>query len=361
MSQETKWRVGIIGAGTIVRYAHIPDFQRIDGVEVVSIADVNHARAAELAAEQDIAHVYDDYRVMLDEQPLDIVVVATPNIFHRQMATDALESGAHVLCEKPDRAYLCRCPGDRRESHGQRACPDRRHSLSLFRGDPGRTRRQADAGFFGASMPRRTLWQRRAGIPGFGSWFTRQELAGGGALLDIGVHALDRALYLMGFPKPVAVTGATFAEFGPRALGLGGWGMDIAARDANAIQFDVDDLAWATIRFADGSVLQLQVAWAAHSPEQFYTELYGTEGGGRIERNEGVDLFTDINGGPADIKLPLPTQRTGTYRILIENFVRHLNGDPSAQIVTPDEALISVQIIDAIQRSATTGREVVLE
>src|SRR5690606_33738152 len=71
-----------------------------------------------------------------------------------------------------------------------------------------------NSGFFGEIYAARTVWQRRSGIPGYGSWFTNKDLAGGGSLLDIGVHALDRALYLMDYPKPVSVSGATYDKLG---------------------------------------------------------------------------------------------------------------------------------------------------
>ena len=129
-----------------------------------------------------------------------------------------------------------------------------------------RPRRTSTAGFFGKIYAARTVWQRRSGIPGYGSWFTNMDLAGGGALLDIGIHALDRALYLMDYPQPASVSGATFAELGPRGQGLGGWGSDISKPTAGA-RFDVDDLAWAFVRFANGAVLQFQVAWATNFPE----------------------------------------------------------------------------------------------
>ena len=67
-------------------------------------------------------------------------------------------------------------------------------------------------------------WFRRKGIPAWGTWFTQKELAGGGPLIDTGVHLLDLTLWLMGNPKPVSVSGATFAAFGPQKRGLGSWG-----------------------------------------------------------------------------------------------------------------------------------------
>jgi predicted dehydrogenase len=220
---------------------------------------------------------------------------------------------------------------------------------------------QADAGFFGDIYAARSLWQRRRGIPGFGSWFTRKELAGGGALLDIGIHALDRALYVMGYPKPVRVTGATFAEFGPRGQGLFGWGVDGVAGSTSGAQFDVDDLAWAQIRFENDAVLQLQVAWATHYPEEFRTQFYGSEGGALIDGFNEYEFYHDLNGEMVAVK-PEQSGKQGvrTYRRLIENFVRHLDGDKTAEIITPAETLTSARIIDAILRSAEGGSEVEL-
>ncbi|MCB0046810.1 MAG: Gfo/Idh/MocA family oxidoreductase [Caldilineaceae bacterium] len=356
---DTKWRVGVIGAGFIVNYAHIPEFQRLDGVEVVAIADLNRARAEELAAARGVPHVYEDYEKMLAEQQPNIVVVATPNIFHQPMAKTALESGANVLLEKP----MALTYADAVDIVETAKANDRVLTVGThYRYAPGSlaARHQADEGFFGHIYAARAVMHRRTGIPGFGSWFTRKELSGGGVLLDLGVHALDCALFLMDFPDPVTVSASSFSAFGPRGLGLGGWGSDINKVTDAAKQFNVDDLTWATIRFADDRVLQFQVAWASHGADQIFTELYGTEGGARIDADEGLKLYEDLNGAPVDIAVPLPNGDGGTYRPLISNFVDYLNGDASAHIITTDQALLSVKIVDAIQRSAETGREVVL-
>ena len=56
----------------------------------------------------------------------------------------------------------------------------------------------------------RTVWHRRRGCPGFGGWFCDKDMAGGGPLLDLGVHRLDLALWLMDYPEPVAISGSTY-------------------------------------------------------------------------------------------------------------------------------------------------------
>lgn len=74
-----------------------------------------------------------------------------------------------------------------------------------------------DAGELGSIYHVKTGWMRRSGIPGWGGWFTRNELSGGGPLIDLGVHMLDLALWMMGNPEPIAVSGVTYRQFGDQA------------------------------------------------------------------------------------------------------------------------------------------------
>ncbi|HXF64417.1 MAG TPA: Gfo/Idh/MocA family oxidoreductase [Caldilineaceae bacterium] len=353
-----RWRVGFIGAGTIVQRGHIPAFGRLPNTEAVAICDVNEARAKAVAAEAGIPHVYADYERMLAEVQPDIVVVATPNVYHQQQSYAALEAGAHVLCEKP----LALTYADAKAMFETAARVGRTLTVGThYRWSmPMRAAKaHVDAGFFGEIYAARTVWQRRSGIPGYGSWFTNKDLAGGGSLLDIGVHALDRALYLMNYPMPVTVSGVSYAKFGPRGLGLGSWGMDILPPTADA-RYDVDDLSWGFVRFANGAALQFQVAWANALPEQVITELYGTDGGAAVGHRDTLDLYTLLNGQQAKIQVDIPPDPVGSYPRLIENFVRYLDGDPTAEIVTPAQALTSVAIVDGILRSAESGHEIAI-
>ena len=354
----THYRVAVIGAGSIAKYSHVPGFQRLANCEVVALCDVNELRARELAAEMGVIGVYGDAERMLAEQQPEIVVVATPNAFHKPLSMAALRAGAHVLCEKP----LALTYADALEMFDLAAQQQRILTVGThlrFSAPMQAAKAHVDAGFFGKIYAARTVWQRRNGIPGFGSWFTNHDLAGGGSLLDIGIHALDRALYLMGYPEPVTVSGASFAEFGPRAMGLGGWGSDIQ-QPAPGSRYDVDDFSWAMVRFANGAVLSLQVAWASNFPEVLTTELYGADGGAQISGWEGLELFTMLNGQEVGIRNQPPVERGSSYFKLIENFVRRIDGDESADIPTPAQALVDVRIIDAIMRSAAEGREVAI-
>ncbi len=357
---QKKWRVAFIGAGAIVQNAHIPAFQRLKNVQTVAVCDVNRTRVEQVAAEMNIPASYTESEEMLERERPDITVVATPNVFHSTMTIRALEAGSHVLCEKPLALNLA----DAKQMYDVAEAQGRVLSVGThfrFSDAIQMTKAHVDAGFFGDIYAVRTLWQRRAGIPGFGSWFTNRDLAGGGVLLDLGVHALDRALYLMGYPKPVSASGVTFAQFGPRGQGLGGWGSDLLPRATTGTSFDVDYMAWAFIRFSNVALIQFQVACASHYPEEFFTQVYGTNGGGYIGNRDRVELYQTLNQQQVTVQLPLPAQPAPSYPRLIEHFVRHLDGDPTAEIVTKEQALTFVAIVDAITRSAEEGGEVAVE
>lgn len=166
-----QYRVAIIGAGKIVQVGHIPNFQSIPNVSVVALCDVNEERVKALAAEKNVPQTFTDYQTMLTTVKPDITVIATPNIFHKPMALAALNAGSNVLCEKP----LALSYADAKEMMELAAAK----GLTLTVGSHYRwsdairaAKAQADAGFFGEIYAVRTVWHRRSGIPGFGSWFT---------------------------------------------------------------------------------------------------------------------------------------------------------------------------------------------
>ncbi len=309
-----------------------------------------------MAADKGVPQSFTDYEVMLNEVKPDITVIATPNIFHHPMTMAALNAGSHVLCEKP----LALTYADAKKMMDLAASKGLTVNVgSHYRwSDAVRAAKaQADAGFYGDIYAARTVWHRRAGIPGFGSWFTRRSTAGGGCLLDIGIHALDRALFIMDYPTPVTVSGVTFSKLGPQGIGLGGWGSDISAPGSGAI-FDVDDLSWALVRFDNGAALQLQVSWAVNNEQQFVTEIFGTKGGAAVGDQDQVTLYTILNGQQSDIELDVSRSGANSYQHLVRNFIRHLDGDTTAEVITPEQSLASVKIIEGVFRSAKEGREV---
>lgn len=345
-----KLRVGVIGAGQIGLH-HLRALSECARADVVAVAETHPERRQQAVDRYHIRAVYKNFQDLLADNTVDAVSIALPNYLHAPVALAALRAGKHVHLDKP-MAF------NAREATAVIAAAKKSRRVLMvgqnmrFSRDAQMLKQLITRGALGDVYHARAWWIRRAGIPRIGSWFTQKKLAGGGALLDIGVHVLDLALHLMDNFQPVAVSGATHARFGPRGLGGGGWGM--SEIDPKAV-FDVDDFAVALIKLKGGRSLILEAAWAAHLPEPSYgVQLYGTDGGGAVFPAKIYRRTTDTAAyeiiTPERMKLPYPEER-------LHHFVDcALKG--KKPMVAPEQSLAVQKILDAIYQSARTGREV---
>ena len=208
---------------------------------------------------------------------------------------------------------------------------------------------RVDAGELGEVYFARTVWHRRRGMPKFGGWFGQKALSGGGPLIDLGVHRLDLALWLMGYPRPVWVMGSTY---NPIATALAA---------AQGVAYDVEDLAAAMIRFENGATLVVEASWAANIKERelMETRLLGTEGG-LVQRNLNetyefeAEMYVERDGAQYDVKLHAPRRRV---RSAMHHFVECLIND-MPHTATGEEGLLVMEILDAIYESASKGEPV---
>ena len=152
----------------------------------------------------------------------------------------------------------------------------------------------------------RAWWKRRSGIPGMGGWFTQKKKSGGGALIDIGVHILDLALWLMDFPEVIGVSGSWGDRFAHRGKGL--WDYGTMANGAEG-KCDVEDFAVGHVTFDRGRSLFLQCSWASHiKGYDDGLEVWGEKGGARLKIEENLfEVYTDDGNVPVDIMPRPPT------------------------------------------------------
>jgi predicted dehydrogenase len=344
-----KIRIGIIGGGGIARGAHIPGYQKLAAVEIVAVADVAPGKAEETAGLCGIPAAYTDYNEMLAAEGLDAVSVCTPNAFHKAPTIAALKAGCHVLCEKPIAMNLQE--GQEMVEAAYKAGKTLQIGLNQrFSPDAQALKRFIDAGELGDIYYGEATFLRRRGIPTWGV-FTQKEQQGGGALIDIGVHALDHCLWQMGNPKPVSVTGVTWANFGKRtdlATVRGLWDVD---------KFNVDDMGVALVRFGNGACLILKASWDGHISESFMeARILGTHGGAHLRP---LAIFKDMHGSMVDIT-PRQLPQVDSHHVEIEHFIAVIKGE-AQEIVKPEQVLDVQAILDGIYESGQTGREVRLD
>ena len=347
--RKTQYRVAVIGTGAIGA-DHLASFKLHPAARVVAIAEVSPERGREAAERFGVAEVVTDYRTLLARDDIDVVSIAVPNYLHATVALDALRAGKHVMLEKP-------MATNARDAAKLVAEAAKRGVLFLvgqnfrFNQDTQTAKQVIEKGVLGEIYHAKTSWTRRAGIPRIGSWFTQRRFAGGGCTYDIGVHALDRCLYLMDEFDAASVSGQTFAKFGPRGLGNGGWGK--SEIDPKA-KFDVDDLSVALIKLKSGRTVLLESSWAAHGPDTDVnaTQLFGTDAGLSLPP---VKTFRQGRGGYVVETIdPLPP-RVDTNRMV--HFIDCLLGK-AKPYVAPKESLAVQRILDAIYASAATGKEI---
>lgn len=353
MTEKTV-RIGVVGLGFMgqVHAENVSEF----GHEVVAGADLDDGVREEFGTRFGAA-TYEDFGEMYEEEELDAVAVSVPNKIHEPAVVAALERGLDVLCEKPLAHTLEsaeRIAEVARESEG--FCAVNFHNritaaAEMFKG-------YQEEGRFGEVTHVQGNYVRWRGIPGLGSWFTDRELSGGGALVDIGVHAIDFALYALGFPEVEEVMGITRANFGTREdyVDPEDWGMDQA--DGT---FDVEDSVTALIRCANGKTISLEVAWAASQEPTNEFTIRGTDAGATLSLGEDhLRLFETGRQGTdhfvrSELEGDLP--ETG-WAATDKLFVESVASGETPELNTVEQALTVQRVIDGIYRSSEKGSSV---
>lgn len=342
----------------IAESAHIPAYRaHSEDFYIAGIFDINSEAVGHVAKKFNIANAYTCAEKMLKEQKPDIVSVCSPNMFHKEYTELALNYGANVLCEKP----LALTYGDAEEMFGLAAqkgkilmaCQSLRflpERLAAFR--------EVEGGRVGEVYYAELSRIRRRGIPTWGK-FHLKEYSGGGALIDIGVHGIDSAVWLMGNPKPIGVS-AVVNKVHTDELG--------SARNSGALKgnvgessFDprlmnVESFSGGIVKFQNGALLSFKVAWAANLREENNIVIAGRKCGIDIENGKiykGADSIESMNITENGFK----DEPFYGHFCLAENMRDVLKGN-AQPIIRPQETLNVTAIIEAAYKSAELGCEV---
>jgi predicted dehydrogenase len=348
-------KIGVIGSGGISQVAHLPNLQKIKDVKVEAICDPNKEKLNFVADKFNIPKRFTDWEKLLEED-LDAVIVCSPNVFHSIQSIKAMENGKHVLCEKPVCLTIEEVENifdtvEKTKKIFMGAFPRR------FLGETVVLKKLIDEGLFGEIYYLKGSYLRRRGIPGPGTWFTDKKLAGGGPMMDVGVHVIDNLIYLTGLFEPEIVIGKTFDKFKDRPVD-GGWPpVETRKGDKPTGKMEVEDLSTGFVKFKNGAVLFIEASWAGNSEEGLKFCLFGTKAGAQIpdpvDNKNPLRIYREINGIVSDVIPRVP--KIDGYFEEIKHFIGCIRGE-SEPITKKEEIVAVVKIIEGIYKSSEENK-----
>jgi predicted dehydrogenase len=332
-------RIAIAGTGLITR-VHARAAQKLPDVELEAVVNHRPESMAAFAAEFQIPRQYSNVTDLLKDGNVDALVVCTPNYLHAPQSIAALEAGVHVMVEKPMAMNAS-------EAETMMAVSQKSDALLMvahcwrFSPEVRWLREQVTAGRLGKII--RTKGYCAHVNRGPGGWFTRKELAGGGATTDMAIHALDTVRFLLGDPQPVSV----YARVGTYYN-----------------DFNVDDTSILMVNWDQGTTSYIEAGWwQPHSDEpQAATLLYGTAGFGRVFPTY-LEIPTPDKSDVARIDSGLPPAegppQRERFNIQMSHFVECIR---EGRQPSPGgaEGLLNMCVVDAAYKGAETGQVIIL-
>lgn len=352
-------KIAIVGCGGIANGKHLPSLSRLKEVELVAFCDIVIERARTAADKYGApgAQVFEDYRELLKDESIQVVHVCTPNDSHAEIAIAAMEAGKHVMCEKP----MAKTAADARRMVEAAKRTGRKLTIGYnnrFRPDSLHLKQLCEAGELGDIYYAKAHAIRRRAVPTWGV-FLDGEKQGGGPLIDIGTHALDLTLWLMNNYEPQAVLGQAFHKLSSRENAANAWGPWDPAK------FTVEDSAFGMIVMKNGATIVLESSWALNTLDvkEAKCTLCGTEGGADME--DGLRLNGEKLSRLYKHQVQLDTGGVDFYDGKKESmqdtemrlWIDALLNDKEP-IVTPEQACVVSEILEAIYESARTGKAV---
>jgi predicted dehydrogenase len=353
---RSKIRLGIVGVGQIGK-VHLNNYAKIPAAEVVAAADINEAELKTVAEQFKIPYTYTDFRKLLERDDIDALDVCLHNNLHAPVTIAALQAGKHVYCEKPMAgAYF-----DAKAMFDTARRCERNLSIqlsTLFAKETKVAKRLIDEGRLGHIYHARSTGFRRRGRPfvdGYGTAnFVKKDVAGGGALYDVGVYHIAQMLYLLGLPNVERITGKIYQETD----------MDEIRRKSSG--YNVEELGLGFVRFADGLTLDIIESWAIHLNPFEGSYIAGSKGGIRLNPFSfhtsigDMDMDATFDIGGADWRWHQLRENEDAYDSPQHHWIAALQGRIPL-IPTDRIALQTMLISEGIYLSDKLKREVTAE
>ena len=331
-----KLGIALVGLGSYSRTRLAPALQQTQHCRLAGIVTGTPAKAEEWTKKYDIpqANVY-DYKTfdrIADNKDIDVIYVVTPNSMHEEFVVRAAQAGKHVICEKPMAITpkACQNMTDACKKAGKQLAIGYRLHYEPFTQEVMRLGQQK---VFGPIKFIESSDAFRIGDPN--QWRMKKDMAGGGALMDVGIYAIQGARYVTG-EEPISVT----AQFSPKT-------------EPQKFK-DVEETMFWQFEFPSGAVCNSSTSYTA-GVERLYASC----------QNGWFELSPAFGYGPLKgrtSKGPIDLPHTNHQALHMDGVCKDLlAGKQLPGHVTGEEGIRDVRLLQAIYRAAETGRKIVLK
>ncbi|RED85217.1 MULTISPECIES: Gfo/Idh/MocA family protein [Cohnella] len=352
----SKIKAAIIGCGAIASNAHIKAYMNNADAEIKYFCDIDLARAEQAVLANGCGTAISDYRIILEDPEVEAVSVCTPNHLHAPISIACLQAGKHVLCEKPAARTYEEALTMQQAQHNAGTTLNI-GVVNRFNANVNAIKRMIEAGELGELYHVYVSFRSHRSIPGLGGAFTTKAVAGGGALIDWGVHFLDIVMYCAGDPRPVTVSGQAYSKLGSDIAGYAYTNMWAGPPNPSGT-YDVDDFVTGLIR-TEGPTISLNGAWAQNiGVEEMFIDFLGDKAGIRLQYGQDFIVYGTKDGALSETKLKL--KQEDMFQNEIDAFLRCVRtGEKLASHI--DTVILSSQIIQAIYDSSEQRGEIALQ
>ncbi|MGI6239713.1 MAG: Gfo/Idh/MocA family protein [Christensenellales bacterium] len=349
-----KRKVAIIGCGKIATDAHLPAYERArDIAEVKYFVDIIPERAQALRDRYGSGEAITDYRVVARDPQIECVSVCTPNYTHAPISIDLLDAKKHVLCEKPA-AVNAQLAADMQAAADRNGVILNIGVCNRYNTAVNKIRALIADGALGEVYHVYCSFRSHRSIPGLGGAFTTKALAGGGALIDWGVHFIDLIFFCVGEPAIKTASAATYSKLGTPMRDYAYTSMWAGPPDYEGV-YDVEEFVTGFVRTA-GPSITMNGAWAQNIAEQqMFIEFLGDKAGIKLQYGGNFTMYATRDGMLTETTFDYPTENM--YDAEIRDFIEQAPKGVKTK-GNIDHAIFSSKLMDMIYQSAERGEEV---
>ena len=348
-------KVAVIGCNAIANNAHIPAYIANEKAEIKYFCDILPERAEACVEKYGCGKAVTDYKEVLADPEVEAISVCTPNKAHSEITIAALKAGKNVLCEKPAARILSEALEMQKAQHESGKVLNI-GVVNRFNNNVNKLKELIDQGELGEVYYVYISFREHRSIPGLGGAFTTKDIAGGGVLIDWGVHFLDIVMYCCGDPAVKTVSAEQFSKLGNPISDYVYTEMWAGPPKADGIN-DVEEGITGIVR-TDGPTINLNGAWAQNIGEnEMFIDFIGTKGGIRLQYGADFTLYSTKNGMLT--KTTFATEESNMFQNEIDAFIDCIeSGEKLSSHI--DTNIITAKMMDALYRSAEEHREVTL-